>query len=386
MTFPTKRAGGPPLQAPRSVSRTVPRGAGRPGRRCRPYAANRRMHISRVFKFDVLLLRPAGAATGASLRRGRGHQVAAAPAGRVMRQARPDSAATGAGRTLVASTNRLLVAGTVAVLAALMLSRHVSAPGSAAPPPAILCLGDSLTAGFVRTAAHTTEERVTFHPYANAASAALGPAYTVVALGFSGWTSSDLLAAADARSHAPHTPASAPPLPGLALALKTRPLPALVIIMAGTNDVFRAANVSALDGVSIAERVWRLHAIAHARSVKTLALAIPAWDAAKRSAVPPITDEMRAEARRALNGRLRGLCLSSAGMAEYMDFPITWAAASEDFGPDGLHLSRVGYERAGREIANRVRRMPALGGDAGAISGGSAAAASRPALAGAPAR
>lgn len=125
------------------------------------------------------------------------------------------------------------------------------------------------------------------------------------------------------------------------------------MIMAGTNDIFKASSVRRLDGDAIAANIWRLHLMAHGEGVRTVALGVPRWMSERRSAKPPFTNEMRSNARDAVNEKLRALSRASRGMATYMEFPVE----SEDFDHDGLHFSKKGYAKAGERLAEKVKPL-----------------------------
>lgn len=222
--------------------------------------------------------------------------------------------------------------------------------------PKIICVGDSLTAGYMNTAPGRMARLVLFHPYSIALTKALNGKAEAIALGFSGWRTVDLLDTADVHTRAPNVPEDAAPQPGIAAAIrKFRPM--LAIIMVGTNDIFRAPSLEELDGRAIAVRAWRLHQIAHRSNVKTIAMGIPEWSAAKRTASPPFTNGHRVQARTELNSALKEFCGNNSNMATYIDFPFRYALGTGHWTSDGLHFTAAGSDLAGTQIAAKVKEL-----------------------------
>lgn len=202
----------------------------------------------------------------------------------------------------------------------------------------VLCVGDSLTAGFWRDAA--AEGGVSFDPYAPALGRGLG--VRARDLGWPGWQAGEL---ADAAAVESERGGDGRKMPGLGLAIQ-RWAPRFVVVMAGTNDVLKSQRT----GVKIAEDVWRLHGVAHAKGVRSVVLGIPDWGRLKFREPPPEEAERRVAARLELNKELRRLAKSSK-MAVYVDFPMSYEAESGFWADDGLHFTRRGSEEVGIRLA-----------------------------------
>lgn len=232
--------------------------------------------------------------------------------------------------------------------------------GSGQTSPKIICVGDSLTAGYYNAAPQNIARLIVFHPYALALTKALNGKASAIPIGFSGWRTEDLLDTADVYTRAPSNPEDAAPQPGIAAAIrKYRPM--LAIIMIGTNDIFRAPSLEELDGRAIAKRAWRLHAVAHRANVKTVAMGIPEWSSTRRKAAAPFTNELRVKTRSELNSALREYCGNSSEMAFYIDFPFRYSEDTGHWTSDGLHFTPQGSDSAGFRIAEILRdKIPEL--------------------------
>jgi lysophospholipase L1-like esterase len=217
----------------------------------------------------------------------------------------------------------------------------------------VICVGDSLTAGFVRTSGDKAGP--SFHPYSEALEEALGPRHRVLPLGFSGWTSVKLLKRANVRTRIAterkHGKLVYTRRPGIALAIRLHQ-PRVAVIMAGTNDVFRIRNV---DGHMVADRVWKLHDIAHRAAVRTIALGIPEWSPQRDRT--PVEHTHRLDIRRELNARLKSYASNNSQLATYVDFPFSFEPESPLWSDDGLHLTAKGYYEVGVRLAKHVRLL-----------------------------
>jgi lysophospholipase L1-like esterase len=249
------------------------------------------------------------------------------------------------------------------VLHALPASKHPAALR-------VIAVGDSLTAGYYRkTPRDAPVASIGFAPYASALQAALGPNAAVVPLGVPGITSQGLLDIAHSRKLVPMDGASisAPQIPGLVAAI-AKYRPHVAVLLAGTNDVFRAVRLfvrlstrllaiatpyapaiafthrltyiaanckppsyaslqqtpDQLNGAAIASRVWRLHRIAHELGVKTMALGMPGWGP-ERVAETPLITKLRLDARADFNRELKRLAAASGGLATFLDFPFEFS-------------------------------------------------------------
>jgi lysophospholipase L1-like esterase len=221
----------------------------------------------------------------------------------------------------------------------------------------ILCFGDSLTAGYIGG--------VTFSPYClslfralvSTSTAPLPSPHIIDAIGFSGWTTDQMIREA---GNSACTDVFFCVSPGLSAALAGRGVlwdytggaasrqPSapydLVIILAGTNDL---AN----RGVT-PERVFsnlqRLHEMCYAARVpRTLAVGIPQSLYGSRNSD---FDAVRERTNALLEAWASG---SSAGRCCYVPCPTSLS----DLGTDGLHFSASGYETLGTELASTVCEM-----------------------------
>jgi len=129
----------------------------------------------------------------------------------------------------------------------------------------LLCYGDSLTAGYCMRGAR-------FEPYGKTLGSALtkaGVPSEVWSCGLCAFTAVDMVAEINSEQTRPD--AAMQVGQGLARLLdSTDPLPDLVLIMAGTNDLRKGADVH-----TTFRAVKELHAACHARRVPTIALAAP---------------------------------------------------------------------------------------------------------------
>jgi lysophospholipase L1-like esterase len=217
-------------------------------------------------------------------------------------------------------------------------------------PVNILCFGDSLTAGWSKSKSLHGSPSVVFTPYSKALEKALGKGFHTISIGFPGWTTRDLLRASQVNSS--DATESIAERPGLAEAIKQH-RPALAIIMAGTNDIFKDNDI---DGNSIASRVWQLHCIAHDAGVRTIALGIPNWsNSCQYHTKAPYTNEQRITTRAELNKRLSKYVYGVPQRTLYVDFPFAFAGSSKNWDNDGLHLSPEGYSELGMQLAKSAR-------------------------------
>ena len=217
---------------------------------------------------------------------------------------------------------------------ALLLHAPLTAPLAA--PVRVFCFGDSLTAG-------TSPPLDELYPYAPALEKALGPSVLVRHRGLPGVRADAMLQYADDEQN------------GLRSLLR-RSNPALVIILAGTNDLGYAS-----DSAPIVRSVCGLHELSHELGVPSLAVGIPP------SAYQAMQPEAAARAR-AVNEELRAWCDDAARgqLCSYVAHPIaSWSQGDARWAPDGLHLSPEGYAMVGERLAGVVtERLGALVGDA----------------------
>lgn len=239
-------------------------------------------------------------------------------------------------------------AAAAALSACVLLLLSESSGGGAG---VVLCVGDSLTAGFWREPG--AKDAVSFDPYAPALARGLG--VRAVDLGWPGWKAGELVEAAAVESE---RSGDGRKMPGLSLAID-RWTPRFVVIMAGTNDVLKTQAT----GLKIAEDVWRLHELAHAKGVRTAVVGIPDWGRLKFREPPPEEAARRVKARHELNVELRRLAKPSE-MAVYVEFPMRYEDKTGFWADDGLHFTRRGSEEVGVRLAlELLPKLPFLYGE-----------------------
>eukprot|EP00416_Gambierdiscus_australes_P042987 CAMPEP_0171118724 /NCGR_PEP_ID=MMETSP0766_2-20121228/95401_1 /TAXON_ID=439317 /ORGANISM="Gambierdiscus australes, Strain CAWD 149" /LENGTH=436 /DNA_ID=CAMNT_0011581329 /DNA_START=1 /DNA_END=1312 /DNA_ORIENTATION=- len=216
----------------------------------------------------------------------------------------------------------------------------------------LLCYGDSLTAGFYAGGR-------AFEPYAQTLAevlAAAGSATEIRACGHSGHSAGEMVKNLEsnhvqdvAMRHGK----------GLRRILADEPLPELVLIMAGTNDLGRQRTSKA-----IFQDVHRLHSECHARGVRTVVLAPPAAPSMARTS----WERERGKVKELLAAWARSapLCALFVDPAELVQPTRTGGA----WDPDGLHFSAAGSQLLGRRLAPLLlpllvaRRSPGAGATA----------------------
>jgi lysophospholipase L1-like esterase len=128
----------------------------------------------------------------------------------------------------------------------------------------------------------------------------------------------------------------------------------VAVLLAGTNDLGHPPKRHDLPrGEEIAQNVWGLHELAHARSIHTIALAVPP---SHYQAAVPAAATLRAK----VNNILRAKCEAEAttrGLCTYVPFPFDWSKDSPLWEPDGLHLTAEGYDALGDSLAPLVRKI-----------------------------
>ncbi|KAL3809584.1 hypothetical protein ACHAXA_005800 [Cyclostephanos tholiformis] len=152
----------------------------------------------------------------------------------------------------------------------------------------------------------------------------------------------------------------------------------LVVILAGTNDIAMMEDTSTDVARSILRTIIDLHERAiechgeddgggdgdddgdddDTRRLHTLAIGIPgsAYQNMVRAAADFATY---------INDGLRAFASSSSSSSSspsnsrisYVDFPFPYNENGEEWNEDGLHLSEMGYQRLGRELAHRVKEI-----------------------------
>ena len=132
--------------------------------------------------------------------------------------------------------------------------------------------------------------------------------------------------------------------------LRTAKTADLAIILAGTNDLGHPPRDPAgARDEEIAEDIWGLHQLAHARSVRTVAVSVPG--SRYQSLVAPAA----ALATR-VNANLEARCVASGGLCTFVPFPVPYKEGSlwEEY---GLHLSPAGYDTVGIALAAAVKSL-----------------------------
>ena len=187
----------------------------------------------------------------------------------------------------------------------------------------ILCYGDSLTAG-------TSPPLDELYPYAPTLEKALGSSVLVRHRGLPGVSADAMLQHADDEQN------------GLRSLLR-KSSPALVIILAGTNDLGYASG-----SAPIVRSVCGLHELSHELGVPSLAVGIPP------SAYQAMQPEAAARARE-VNDELREWCNERIQLCSYVEHPVgSWSEGDARWAPDGLHFSPEGYAMVGERLAGVV--------------------------------
>ena len=204
-----------------------------------------------------------------------------------------------------------------------------SALSSSSTPTRILCYGDSLTAG-------TAPMQSNLFPYAPHLESTLkqrGNNVMVRHRGLPGWTSSQMVQDADSSTA------------GLRPAIRAAMPIAIVIILAGTNDLGYSN-----DPLPIVDNILALHKLCHEEEVPhTLAVGVP----------PSGYQSENAEAAalaNAVNQKLQEYC-ESESKATFVPFPFEFARDDDKWAYDGLHFTAKGYQVLGESLAPAVERI-----------------------------
>jgi len=205
----------------------------------------------------------------------------------------------------------------------------VSGLSSTAPPPRILCFGDSLTAG-------TSPPHLELFPYATSLQATLGAnVATVRHKGYPGWTAAELLESANGEGG----------LRTLIRRVQDPPL-SLVILLVGTNDLAYYPS----ETTRIFQSIQSLHELCHGEEgvPHTLAIGIP-------PSQYQTMNQLDATTARQVNQRLEEYCQNSSSTTTFVKFPFDWAHDSDLWSEDGLHFSPRGYQVLGESLAPIVK-------------------------------
>lgn len=218
---------------------------------------------------------------------------------------------------------RSLILLSFVILMGQLAMRNFSAMGLSAAPKRILCYGDSLTAG-------TSPPDPTLSPYAPHLESLLkekGHNVVIRHRGLPGWTSSEMVANANDGTA------------GISTAVKAGMPLALVIILAGTNDLAFTNDAS-----TITNNILALHQLCYEQGVpRTLSIGMPP------SGYQSINVEAATLAQ-TINDNLKEYCQSES-RATFMPFPFEFAANDEKWASDGLHLGPEGYRVLGTSLA-----------------------------------
>lgn len=219
----------------------------------------------------------------------------------------------------------------------------------------IFCFGDSLTAG-------TSPPSLQNYPYALHLESTLNRAknnndnkgssqsdqvenYIVRHVGMPGWTATQL-SSIDGNLHSILE----------RIRSSTDTYPAIVIILAGTNDLAYCSNEDQCN--NIFQAIKNIHTICHEKKIDTLALTIPpsAWQCQSNndsSLYAKRINEMMKQWIREMEVEK-----SSGAVAHFATFPIeSYDSSSGFWSPDGLHFSPKGYEFIGEALAPTVQRI-----------------------------
>eukprot|EP00670_Eutreptiella_braarudii_P000740 CAMPEP_0174301094 /NCGR_PEP_ID=MMETSP0809-20121228/58844_1 /TAXON_ID=73025 ORGANISM="Eutreptiella gymnastica-like, Strain CCMP1594" /NCGR_SAMPLE_ID=MMETSP0809 /ASSEMBLY_ACC=CAM_ASM_000658 /LENGTH=425 /DNA_ID=CAMNT_0015406779 /DNA_START=21 /DNA_END=1298 /DNA_ORIENTATION=- len=200
--------------------------------------------------------------------------------------------------------------------------------------PRILCVGDSLTAGYHGS---LTE----YAPYANELSKHLG--VEADDIGMSGWRCDEMVANANNDHNVDvFGKLARGVLHQLALQKYTT-----CIIMGGTNDLSAGRNAD-----DIISDLQTLHGWCHARSIRTVALPIP-----ESAFIYQPEWATMAATRVECNRRLQQWAASQPDKVLFVDMTsqVPFSIASGDWNPDGLHMSQLGYTRFGQILSAFIR-------------------------------
>lgn len=203
-------------------------------------------------------------------------------------------------------------------------------------PIRVMCYGDSLTAGYYGSTSN-------YCPYASKLARRLG--VHVDEVGMSGWRVDEMVANLDTGCG---VDTFGKPGPGLAVQLGRQKYD-VCILMAGTNDL--AANRTA---DQILADLKTLHQHCHARGVRTVAISIPESRFISE-AFFRIPASMRRKVNRGLNQWAstipdKVLFVDMAAQVPYSEFSGNWH-------PDGLHMTRQGYNNFGEKLSSLIGKF-----------------------------
>lgn len=211
---------------------------------------------------------------------------------------------------------------------------------------AIMCYGDSLTAGFCKGGRE-------YWPYAEVLEDRLHRPVLFYAV--SGWTAEEMLRHKDNPECRDVAGLLAPGL-GIVLQRESEAPETfsdtgessrlrVMLLLAGTNDLADVTHDIDASAQRIVENIWGLHALCHEAGLRTVCIGIPAGRHQ--------TQDMSV-VRATVNLMLSGKC-GSTPHADYVPFPIAYSRTNELWDLDGLHLSECGYGVLGTLLYRSVR-------------------------------
>ena len=192
----------------------------------------------------------------------------------------------------------------------------------------ILCLGDSLTAGYCNGG---FDEK----PYSTTLQEALCGIHEVMveALGFSGWTSEQILENAEASPDR--------------MLLRDGVAFDVVIVMAGTNDIAdRRIKIE-----EITTNLAKMHVMAQATGAQTIAITIPESHAQQALADIGVRWEAANKRIRDLPGIVGGMGGDAARVQVIDSTALIRYESNHNWENDGLHMTEEGYAAFGTALA-----------------------------------
>ena len=226
-------------------------------------------------------------------------------------------------------------------------------------PKIVFCYGDSLTFGLVPNEGP--------HPYGpfleselnNLYSSGHPPTTVVQTLGFPGMTALTMLELVEKEQ-------------GTCFIVENVPNLSVMIILTGTNDLGQSVmaheqldpGAIGSDGIAktILEHITNLHkaTLECAKregnmDMRILSLGIPGSEFQKNH---PAAASIVVEINKGLKEFASSYNMQSPhGKIVYCDFPFEYDDSKSKWGPDGLHLSRGGYEELGKALAPQVKTI-----------------------------
>ena len=169
-------------------------------------------------------------------------------------------------------------------------------------------------------------------------------------VGASGQSARELLAVRDS-SVLVETASTSIEWPGLATLIKPGCGAKLVVLLLGTNDLFKFLADN--DASAIAADIVAMHTIAHDAGVKSVCVGIPGNGPCT---VPQIGMEVL---RMQVNAEVEDWTKKTGGSATFVPFPVAYGhgSAEEGWEPDGIHMNARGYQKLGVALAPVVKQL-----------------------------